>query len=170
MTNSWIATAERLEAQNEARRIAATEATASRAAEKNAKATANQLLEEAIAQATPSLAAFMNEHGDAAMRLLRARGNNAYVLFGVEQDGGLYSSVYLYEGGLGTENGCNELSVAYSKEPQKTPQTRAATPEQAVHFFAYYGFGRKDPEKVRTIVAWLTEEINKIEAIVKADP
>lgn len=168
MTDSWTLAADRIRAQDAVQRAASQEtasaAAATYAEQQRREQAAQQELDRAVADATQSLGEFMEQRGAAAQNLLRARGGRAHVIFGEEADGGYYTSVYLYEGGLGKEDGYNGIAVAYSKELQKVPVTKLATPHDAAFYFAYYGMGRKDPATVRNIAGWLTEQVDAIAA------
>ena len=108
-----------------------------------------------MAEATPLLTRFLQERGVAAQTLLAAwSSKGGYIVFGDEREGGYYFSVSLDKTGLLHEEG---RKSGYETHPVKH---RLASPREAVEAFAYYGPGRKDPQKVRNIVAWLTEQIN----------
>lgn len=114
---------------------------------------AQQEMEAAIAAAVPQLIKFLAERGPAAQRLLAANGERALVMFGCDQDGGSYSSVFLDGTGLRHEIG---WAGGYSSEVISNQPT---TPQKAVEMFALYGSGFESPEKVRNLVRWLIAQI-----------
>lgn len=147
----------------EAQRICATKISAqpaSFAVETVVEEPSSRLLDEAITEAEQSLARFLAARGGAAQELLRARGERSYVLFGQERDGSHYASVFFYHNGLARETGYDGVAVAYSKELRESTRLSSATPRQAAEYFAYYGEGQNDPEKVRGIVAWFTRKVD----------
>jgi hypothetical protein len=164
MTDNWTLAADRIRSENEAKSADAAARAAEEQNEQYNERVSQQELDCAVADATRSLADFMEQRGDAAQELFKARGNRAHVIFGVEHDGGYYTSVYLHEDGLGMEDGYDGIAVAYNKELQKPPPVRPATPHDAAFHFAYYGMGRKDPVMVRNIVSWLTQQVDAIAA------
>lgn len=170
MTDEWHEAAARIRAQSAveqaakqaAKQAAASADAAALAAKKQSDQAAQLELQRAIADATQSLADFVSQRGAAARELLAARGNQACVIFGEDRDGGYYTSVYLYEGGLAKESGFNGTSALYGGQNQEPPSTHKATPRDAVLSFAYHGQGHKNPETVRGIVTWLTQQVDAI--------
>lgn len=128
---------------------------ARRKAEQEAADAAREEMKQAVAEAVPLLARFLQERGAAAQALLGSTGpNGSYIVFGDEREGGSYFSVSLDKTGLVHETG---RKSGYDHIPSTH---RTATPEEAVEAFAYYGPGYKNPQRVRTVVEWLTERIN----------
>jgi hypothetical protein len=113
-----------------------------------------QSMQAAIDAAVPELEAFLRRRGAAAKALLAAVGEQAHVMFGSERGGGSYHSVFFYRDGLTQEVG--HMSGYSSTATRTWP----ATAHDAVEYFAYYGYGRNDPERVRTIVAWFEERMD----------
>lgn len=167
MTDSWLEAADRIRAENAANQAAESAdiamAETERIAVEARERAASRELDQAVAEATQNLFGFMEQRGMAAKELLEARGSDAHVLFGVEHDGGYYRSVYLDKDGLGMEDGYDGIAALHSEELRKATQG-TATAHDAALYFAYYGRGRKDPDIVRGVVAWLTQQLDAIAA------
>lgn len=159
--DSWSAAADRIAEQRRQREAAEAEACAAEdqrlAAERAAAEAARVEMEEAIAAATADLENFMRRRGAAAMKLLAAA--NEYILFGCDSGGGQYSSVYIDGSKIGQEVG---KRAGYGTKPISNNVVGADT---AVRYFAYYGIGVRNPQKVCEIVKWLE---GRIDAIARA--
>ena len=125
------------------------------AAIKEAEDKAYQEMQAAKTEGVAALTKFMYERGEPAKRLLAAYSDRAHVMFGVKRGGGHYESVFLHGNGLRREVGGGG---SYNTSPSSN---EPATPEQAVDMFARHGEGRGNPELVRNIVSWLTEEVDR---------
>lgn len=157
MSDRWDKAASNIISKKQADQQAATEAARLKQIERKRKEAETQAahneMQKAIAEAVPKLAKFLAQRGASAQRLIAAYSDRAHIMFGCDQEGGYYSSHFLDGTGLRHENG---TAGGYSSNPR---ENRAATPEEAIKAFAYYGEGRNDPKKVRNIVQWLTERI-----------
>lgn len=158
MTDPWEIDAQQLNAERTAaerlEQARRDEEAARFAAQQRAAAEAARTMRAAIEYAVPRLLAFMTQRGAAAQRLLAESGERAHVLFGSNEGGGSYHSVYLDGNGLRQEIG---RFGGYGGTPENKS---AATVHDAVGYFAHYGAGKGKPEQVRNIVAWLTERID----------
>jgi hypothetical protein len=116
---------------------------------------AHAALEAAIDATVPLLERFMRERGGAAQRLLAASGDRRYIYIGGESEGGYYHSYYLSKDGLCYEVG---RKAGYGSKPDRATQ---ASVRDVIASYAREGRGDRDPAKVRKIVDWLTEEVNR---------
>ena len=162
MTDPWITAAQRISsrrAKEQQQQEAAQRMDMQRqTAEASRAQAAQRAMREAIATAVTALTGFLAERGAAAQRLLAACGDNAYVTFGYVGGGGFYQAIYLGGQGLRCEN---SQGGDYNRRPT---DNKPATPQQAVEFFARHGAGQNDPERVRNIVPWLTQQIESYAA------
>lgn len=159
MTDPWVDAAKRIVREGlveQQRMRAAALAEQQRQDDKRAAEQASrEAMRAAIAAAVPALTRFFKERGRAAQTLLAACGDNAFVLFGYENGGGCYWSVYLNGQGLQHENG---EGGDFNRHPTGK---RQATPLEAVEAFAYHGAGRDNPNQVCDIVHWLTDSLDR---------
>jgi hypothetical protein len=77
------------------------------------------------------------------------------VVIGGESEGGYYHSYYLSKDGLCYEVG---RKAGYGSKPDRATQ---ASVRDVIASYAREGRGDRDPAKVRKIVDWLTEEVNR---------
>lgn len=159
MTDPWFAGAQQHREQQQLRAQQDEELKcqkeAKRLAEQEAATIAHQEMKQAIAAAVPLLTRFLQERGAAAQALLGSTSQTgSYIVFGDEREGGYYFSVSLDKSGLVYEMG---RKSGYDHLPATR---RPASPQEAVDAFAYYGPGRKNPQRVRDIGDWLRERIN----------
>jgi hypothetical protein len=159
MTDPWDKAAARIgrarQQRDQERQDAERARRAMALAEQEEQDRAHKIMLAAITEATPKLQAFLAKRGPAARRLLAAIGPHGHVLFGCDQGGGSYASIYLHGAGLRYEQG---TASGYTSSPTAR---RSATAAEAVHFFAYHGAGRGNPERVQNIVSWLTAELDR---------
>ncbi len=124
--------------------------------------TATQQLSINIKSATAELQAFLrSEDGRSALALLSASGR--HIIFGEENEGGGFASVYFLDGnGLQMSVEAAGQWTAYSKNvPQ--PELEAVTAEQAVDTFINLGH-----QKPTEIMNWLHAKLDAIAS--KAPP
>lgn len=154
----WDVAAQRHAAQKQqaeiAARVAREQAAQEQSARQAAKQAAYQEMQAAMVAATADLVRFMAERGAAAMRLLAEK--EQYVVFGCQEGGGGYSSVYIDGTGIGHEIGHR---AGYGSKPSRN---EPSTVSEAVRYFAYEGDGQGKPQVVRGIVAWLEQKIDSI--------
>jgi hypothetical protein len=158
MSDPWDRAAQRITGQKAERHRREAEAEQTRLRKEAEKRQAAEKsyaeMQAAIAAAAPLLEAFLVERGAAAQRLLAACGERAHIMFGAQNEGGYYHSVFLHADGLREEMG---TAGGYSATPQSNKPTTALA---AVEAFARHGVGRGNPQQVRNIVDWLTRQID----------
>lgn len=136
--------------QEEADRLSRQAGQANQAQENRLALAREQLLKSAINDAARYLEVFLRERGAAAIKLLGAA--RATIVFGSDSDGD-YAVVYLSGEGFLYESG-------FSSNVGTPPtEKRTASAWEAANYFARYGDGRRNPELVRAIVAWLTRQV-----------
>lgn len=153
MTDPWMQAAKRLNVQRAETELARAQA----AALNPPRPPRRDPMEIAIEETTPVFRQFIRERGAAAQALLAARGQGEYVLFGADKSIGYYKGIYFTQ--LGIREGEQPNTYKIRKGEDGAGPSDAA---RAVQFFAWFGGGYNDPDKVRNIVAWFQAQMDKL--------
>lgn len=159
MSDTWDSAARRIIAQRKkAEQEAAEQAVRARseaAVEKETREQAYRYMEAVIDEAVPTLEALLHERGEAAKRLLAARGNNSFIYFGGEQEGGYFVSYCFTDQGLQYVQG---RTMGYESMNE---DVRPASAREVIAAFAYRGSGCGQPDLVRDVANWFVQQINQ---------